>query len=98
MLKKIFFSSLLLFFTANLISKEYQPILKEGSFWDIETIQQGFGSHNYLRRIQVDSEIEINNKIYTKLKQTTIIDNNKNTFNISPPYFINSSEFKKLYI
>lgn len=86
----------MLFFTANLISKEYQPILKEGSFWDIETIQQGFGGHNYLKRIQVDGEIEINNKRYTKLKQTTIIDSNKNTFNISPPYFINSSKFKKI--
>lgn len=94
MLKKIYFSSLFLFFTANLISQEYEPILKEGSFWDIETIQQGFDGHNYLRRIQVDGEIEINNKRYTKLKQTTIIDRNKNTFNISPPHFINSSEFK----
>ncbi|WP_298766650.1 T9SS type A sorting domain-containing protein [uncultured Polaribacter sp.] len=78
----------------KMLSQDYTPVLKEGSFWDIETIQQGFGGHNYLKRIQVDGTIEINNKRYTKLKQVTITDSDKNTFDISPPYFINSSEFK----
>lgn len=96
-------------FTFQLFSQEYEPILKVGSFWDIETEYYTSTTYKEFRRLQVDGEIEINDKVYTKLKRATIqvsniaaepeysIDNSNFT-PITDVYLRESIEEKKLYI
>ncbi|MFY9243632.1 MAG: T9SS type A sorting domain-containing protein [Polaribacter sp.] len=107
---KLTYLSLFIFtvFTLQLSSQEYDPIIKEGSFWDIETEFWATGSKEY-QRIQVDGEIEINNTIYTKLKKAIIqvsddagepqfiIDNSK-FIQITDLYLRENIDEKKLYI
>lgn len=108
---KVILIFLSLLFNLQLFSQDYEPILKEGSFWDIETEYWTTGSKEF-RRVQVDGEIEINNIIYTKLKQVTIqVSDNENnsdehTFLVDESKFIpitdlylrENSDEKKLYI
>lgn len=108
---KVILIFLSLLFNLQLFSQDYEPILKEGSFWDIETEYWTTGSKEF-RRVQVDGEIEINNIIYTKLKQVTIqVSDNENnsdehTFLVDESKFIPITDLylrenideKKLYI
>lgn len=72
MFKNIIFIFLYYLVCPNLFSQDYDPILKEGSFWDIETEFWGSYTTKQYQRIQVDGEIQINTKTYTKLKQVNI--------------------------
>jgi hypothetical protein len=104
---KCFLFQIILFFSSQLFSQDYEPIIKDGSFWDIKT--EYFSGTKEFKRIQVDGEIEINNKIYTKLKQATIqvSDNSSqpqfkididNFYEIDYVYLREDVNQKKLYI
>ncbi len=99
MLKKILFISFL-FSITNLISQEYEPVIKEGSYWDVSDYEGvGFCSFNH-RRYQIDSDTIINNKIYKKIKKLPIQGNRfpeENPICIDPPYYVNNDNFEYLY-
>lgn len=79
---------LLTVYNLQLFSQDYEPIIKEGSFWDIE--KNYWAGSKEFKRVQVDGEIEINNKIYIKLKQVKIQVSNSSD---EPQFFIDNSKF-----
>tara|TARA_R110002126_G_scaffold124451_4_gene266519 strand:- start:24654 stop:25550 length:897 start_codon:yes stop_codon:yes gene_type:complete len=91
--KKIIFSSLFLFFTASLISQDYEPILKEGSFWDV-VIQNHAGRYvcDYGKafRYEIDKDTIFNGKSYKKIVRYRMVGTddiyNEDITCIVPPY------------
>ena len=102
---KVILIFLSIIFNLQLFSQDYEPILKKGSFWDIETEYWSTGSKEF-RRVQVDGEIKIENKTYTKLKRVNIQVSDLQKFFIDELQFTpidyiylrESIDEKKLYI
>ena len=57
-------------FLITIQSQEYQPVIKDGSFWDTSYISHGnnLTCESNPIRYQVDSDVNINDKVYKKLK------------------------------
>jgi len=96
MFTKMLFLFLSLFSIIQLCAQEYEPIIKEGSFWDIKTIDttvEGCEYFNSLKRIQVATDTLINNKTYKKLKAAFLKDSNNSIDCISEPFYIDLDDF-----
>lgn len=100
MFKKTFFISVFLFSIINLFSQEYDPVIKEGSFWDIKEASWNVDASTNVtcirrKRIQVNGDTIISNKTYKKLKHSyfsEIID----LCNVQIPHTINESDFETI--
>ena len=64
---KHFLIFLLSIFNLQLFSQDYDPILKEGSFWDTNNYFYNCSQSPYLSRIKIGKDTIINNKTYKKL-------------------------------
>lgn len=96
----------LLFYTITFSAQDYDPVIKDGSFWDVSADHNGCA---FVKRIIISNDTLINNKVYKKTFTAPIRDQ-YGTSCISPPLHINENEFesspflredineKKLYI
>jgi len=83
-----------------LLSQEYEPILKEGSFWDIKEESWDFGRSSEItcirrKRIQVNGDTIINTNTYKKLKHAYFAETN-GPCTVQTPNVINESDFKSI--
>lgn len=79
---------------------DYEPVLKAGSFWDIKEESWDFNSSSEItcirrKRIEVNGDTIINNKIYKKLKQAYFAETN-GPCTVKTPFTINESNFKPI--
>lgn len=97
---KLLFILLITFINPQLYSQDYEPILKKGSFWDIKEESWDFNSSSEItclrrKRIEVNGDTTINNKIYKKLKQAYFAEIN-GLCTVKTPFTINKSNFKPI--
>lgn len=97
---KILFILFFTFFNLQLFSQDYEPTLKEGSFWDMKTtvFVSLCNSSNIesIKRIQIDGDTIIQNKTYKKLKSVSIEDNNPSDPCFLPPFYFNTDNFTSI--
>lgn len=89
----LIFSSL---FSLPSEGQDYDPFIKEGSFWDVYSRDSdGFCDYNR-RRYQVSSDTLINNRVYKKLKLFTIDGDPHPDWPdlcVLPPYYVDPGDF-----
>lgn len=88
------------FFSFQVFSQDYEPILKEGSFWDIKEESWDIVASSDIKcirrkRIQVNGDSIINNKTYKKLNYAYFAETN-GPCTLQTPYSINESDFKPI--
>ncbi|RCS27639.1 T9SS C-terminal target domain-containing protein [Polaribacter sp. WD7] len=91
----LLFLLLITFLNFKLYSQDYEPMLKEGSFWDMKTfVITSTCPENVetLNRIQIAGDTLIKGKLYKKLKYVLLEDKTDNVC-ITPPYFYNPKNF-----
>ena len=54
----------LLFYTITFSAQDYDPVIKDGSFWDVSADHNGCA---FVKRIIISNDTLINNKVYKKL-------------------------------
>lgn len=87
-------SILLLFFSSLSYAQSYEPIIKEGSFWDIQEI--GSGACNIVVRTQIDGEITINGKVYKTLKRANLKNSDNTTSCLISPIHVDPNDFTSI--
>lgn len=109
MKKRYFLLLLLTTFSAQTFSQEYDPIIKESSFWDV--MSQGSGACTTASRFAIGNDTLINNTTYKRIKIYTMYDANGASSCFDGPLYIHENDFyyaeefiresieeKKLYI
>lgn len=84
---------LLTVYNLQLFSQDYEPVIKEGSFWDVENGVSGVSYPSTGDRYRVSGDTIINNITYKKLQKAPIRTSNENLLWLSDDKFINSNEF-----
>lgn len=83
--------------TTKQFCQEYEPVIKEGSFWDIKTTV--FASScstsdiESIKRIQIAGDTIINNMTYKKLKSAFLQDDDDTDPCFIPPLYVNENNF-----
>lgn len=92
-----FLTLIFLFCFSNISSQDYEPVIKEGSFWDVEEVLGGYCSSAYYRH-QIDNDTIINGKTYKKLlySEYSKEDNSSTCPTYKTPFSINYSDFIEL--
>ena len=68
-MKKYLYKALIFFLLGGTIyAQDYEPILKEGSFWDSEEVLGGVCSFDYIR-YRISDDVIINGKTYKQLQR-----------------------------
>ncbi|MFK8060456.1 MAG: T9SS type A sorting domain-containing protein [Polaribacter sp.] len=102
MFKKILFTFLFFFSILNLFSQDYEPMLKQGSFWDVmhEVIVANWPST--ATRYKISKDTIINNKTYKKIKKAPIRQSEENFYilNQNEETYVNLKEYRdsELYL
>lgn len=95
---------LLVFFSlywTSLEAQEYEPLIKEGSFWDFEFWHSPDGNDtpycpDFTLRYQIANDTLINGNIYKKVKAFTLQGEPNSIFPeicIDPPYYYDANDF-----
>ena len=97
---KILFILLITFINLQLFSQDYDPMIKEGAFWDVNYTAHPCGGSCYCspgseKRYKIDNDTLINNKVYKKIKVYPI----QVEFPENPPCAVGKKHFsaKKFY-
>jgi len=77
---------LIVLFPFLITAQDYQPMLNDGSFWDVRSKHHdGEGCYYAPRRFYLDEEIMFNGKNYHKLRKHKIVDSEGEVFSCLPP-------------
>ena len=96
-MKKYLYKALIFFLLGGTIyAQDYEPILKEGSFWDSEEVLGGVCSFDYIR-YRISDDVIINGKTYKQLQRALFAgDDNDPNYPCrlyEYPRYVNDSEF-----
>jgi hypothetical protein len=89
----LLFLLLIPFLNLQLYSQDYEPMIKEGSFWDVRNAVNVAVYPSTEDRYRISGDTIINNITYKKLQKAPIRTSNKNLLWLSDKKFINSNEF-----
>jgi hypothetical protein len=96
---KCFLFQIILFFSSQLFSQDYEPMLKEGSFWDVavHNLSSRYAcNYGNVYRYKIESDTIINNKRYKKLVKYKMIGTEYTVHNdivcYKAPYIVDLSE------
>ncbi|HIP47909.1 MAG TPA: T9SS type A sorting domain-containing protein [Lutibacter sp.] len=67
------------------LAQDYEPMLQEGSFWDVCSMDHDTGCYQYPRRFYLDEEIEFNGNTYYKLRKHQIVNSEGGAINCFGP-------------
>ncbi|TXD52079.1 MULTISPECIES: T9SS type A sorting domain-containing protein [unclassified Polaribacter] len=97
MFKKLLFAPLFIFFTLNLISQDYEPILKKDAFWDVIKVNRSSRNpchYNQINRYKIDKDTIIDDKTYKKIKHYAAIGTRSGLYEcLHSPYIIDTTKF-----
>jgi hypothetical protein len=99
MRKFLFLFVLALFFSFTSHAQDYEPLLKEGAFWDVHTSEGAAFCDYNKRRYQIGSDTLINNRVYKKIKMVAFQGQPNDHFPnlcIDPPYHVDPNEFETI--
>jgi len=77
MKKKYFLLTFITILSLQSFGQDYDPIIKEGSFWDV--MFQGSGACTGASRFEIANDTLINNITYKRIKVFPIFDSNGNS-------------------
>jgi hypothetical protein len=85
------------FFTLQLFSQDYEPMLKEGSFWDVAELTRSSRSPcslNSITRDQIGKDTIIADKTYKKIKRYPVVGTRSGFYNcLKAPYIIDKTNY-----